>query len=41
MYIYNYENPISDFRVDRGLQLELEKVIRDIPPYEPLDSLDS
>lgn len=39
MYIYNYENPISDFRVDRQLQLDLEKVIRAIPPYEPLDAI--
>lgn len=39
MYIYNYENPISDFRVDRQLQLDLEKVIRAIPPYEPLEAL--
>lgn len=40
MYIYNYTNPISDFRIDRGLQLDLEKVIRAIKPYEPLDTLD-
>ena len=39
LYIYNYVNPISDFRVDRPLQLELEKVIRAIKPYEPLDML--
>lgn len=39
MYIYNYENPISDFRVDRQLQLDLEKVIRTIPPYEPLETI--
>ena len=40
MYIYNYANPISDFRIDRGLQLDLEKVIRAIKPYEPLEKLD-
>lgn len=40
MYIYNYVNPISDFRIDRGLQLDLEKVIRAIKPYEPLEKLD-
>ena len=39
MYIYNYDNPISDFRVDRTGQLEIENVIRAIKPYEPLDHL--
>ena len=38
MYIYNYENPISDHRIDRSLQLALEKVIRARTPYEPLET---
>ncbi len=40
MYIYNYDNPINDHKVDRSLQLSLENIIRAIPPYEPLESLD-
>ena len=40
LYIYNYDNPINDHKVNRALQLSLEEVIRAIPPYEPLDSLD-
>lgn len=39
MYIYNYENPISDHVIDRALQLKLEDVIRALKPYEPLEKL--
>lgn len=40
MCIYTYDNPINDHKVNRTLQLELEEVIRAIPPYEPLKTLD-
>lgn len=40
MCMYTYNNPINDHVVNRNLQLELEEVIRALPPYEPLDSLD-
>jgi len=39
LYIYNYENPIGDENINRPQQLSLEKVIRAIKPYEPLESL--
>ncbi len=39
LYIYNYDNPICDYRVNNGLQLELEKVIRALKPYDPLETL--
>jgi glycosyltransferase involved in cell wall biosynthesis len=39
LYRYNYQNPISDFRVNRPFQEFLEKFIRAKKPYQPLDRL--
>ncbi len=39
LYIYNYANPINDFRVNHDLQLSLEKYIRAKTPYKPIESL--
>lgn len=41
LYVYNFNNPISDFKVDGGRleQIKLDKYIRSLPPYEPLLSL--
>lgn len=41
LYVYNYINPISDFRTNRQLQIDLEKVIRERPVYKPLTSLEN
>lgn len=41
LYIYNYDNPIGDERINRPQQLSLEKVIRGIKPYDPLATLSS
>jgi glycosyltransferase involved in cell wall biosynthesis len=40
LYIYNYDNPINDHRVSRQTQLDLEAVIRALPTYQPLESLE-
>jgi glycosyltransferase involved in cell wall biosynthesis len=40
MYIYNCSNPINDHKVDESVQKSLEEVIRAIPPYDPLVSLE-
>lgn len=40
LYIYNYDNPLCDERINRPAQLAIEKVIRALPPYEPLDRLE-
>ncbi len=39
LYIYNVNNPINDYRVNSQLQNDLDKYIRAMPPYAPLDSL--
>jgi len=39
LYLYYVANPINDFRVSLSLQLELDKIIRSYPPYQPLQSL--
>ena len=39
MYVYNRMNPISDDRINRIDQLQTEKTIREMKPYERLDSL--
>lgn len=40
LYIYNNDNPLSDHRDDsRDEQLRLDRLIRQKPPYEPLDTL--
>ena len=36
LYLYNLENPISDFRRDRQEQLKIERLIRSLPSYSPL-----
>jgi len=36
LYIYNHENPISDFRIKAALQEEVERVIRRKKKYKPL-----
>ena len=41
MYIYNFENPIGDFRNSGGRQeqIRLDRLIRSKQPYEPLNKL--
>jgi len=39
LYIYNLQNPISDFQKSRPLQVQLEKVIRAKPPYQAINTL--
>jgi glycosyltransferase involved in cell wall biosynthesis len=39
LYIVNTANPLSDAKVDKPLQLEIEKHIRSLPPYKPLKKL--
>ncbi len=39
LYIYNVNNPINDHRVNSQLQNDLDKYIRAMPPYAPLDNL--
>lgn len=36
LYVYNDHNPLSDFRVDRDLQIELESIVRLKDPYDKL-----
>lgn len=40
LYIYNDINPISDHRVKRELQKEIDNYIRSLPAYTPLVSLE-
>jgi glycosyltransferase involved in cell wall biosynthesis len=39
LYRYNYQNPLSDFRVNRPLQEFFDTLIRAKKPYQPLDRL--
>jgi len=39
LYIYNVMNPINDNRVNAQLQRDLDKHIRAMPPYQPIQSL--
>lgn len=39
LYVYNRSNPLSDDRAFRRDQLETERVIRNMKPYEPLETL--
>jgi glycosyltransferase involved in cell wall biosynthesis len=41
LYVYNYDNPIGDSRTDAGRQeqIKLDRHIRSLPPYKPLDHL--
>ncbi len=36
-YVYNMDNPINDGKVDRDLQNELDRVIRNMKPYQRLE----
>lgn len=39
LYVYNTENPISDGKIDRTLQLSLDRYIRAKRPYDALEKL--
>lgn len=39
LYIVNTANPLSDIKVDKELQLKLDKHIRSLTPYKPLKKL--
>lgn len=41
LYVYNFDNPINDARVGAGRedQIALDRYIRSLPPYEPLEGL--
>ncbi len=40
LYIYRANTGLNDHTVDRELQKSIERFIRQMPPYEPLDSLE-
>jgi len=39
LYTYNVTNPLNDYRVNSGLQQELDLYIRSMPPYKSLKTL--
>ncbi len=41
LYVYNFDNPINDARVGAGRedQIQLDRYIRSLPRYEPLEEL--
>lgn len=39
LYVYNVSNPIMDYRVNAQLQRDLDKHIRNMPPYKAIDKL--
>lgn len=39
MYVYNVGNPINDYKVNRTFQVRLDRHIRSLPRYRPLESL--
>jgi glycosyltransferase involved in cell wall biosynthesis len=39
LYIYNYDNPINDHRVNLQLQEGIEKYIRSLPTYNTIETL--
>jgi glycosyltransferase involved in cell wall biosynthesis len=39
LYIYNWANPISDFRIRNAEQMAMVRYIRSKTPYEPIDQL--
>ena len=39
LYMYNYSNPMSDFRSARQEQYRVERLVRSRPSYTPLDTL--
>lgn len=40
LYYYNRGNPLNDFKTNRKLQRRLDKNIRSLPPYQPLEQLE-
>jgi glycosyltransferase involved in cell wall biosynthesis len=36
LYVYNYTSPLNDGKVNRDLQIELEKKIRSMPKYQKI-----
>jgi len=40
LYIYNHHNPISDHNKDLGLQKRLDRLIRGMSKYDPIELLD-
>jgi glycosyltransferase involved in cell wall biosynthesis len=34
LYVYNYQTPINEAKVNRSLQIEFERIIRSKPPYQ-------
>jgi len=39
LYVYNFQNPLSDHQVKRADQLNTEQYIRNLKPYKKLDAL--
>lgn len=39
LYFYNDKNPISDHKKSRKVQIEIDKYIRSLPVYQPLEKL--
>jgi glycosyltransferase involved in cell wall biosynthesis len=39
LYVYNNDNPINDFKVNSGLQLELDRQIRTKPRYKRIGQM--
>lgn len=38
LYIYNYTSQLNDGKVNRSLQIELERKIRSMPPYQRINT---
>lgn len=39
LYLYRYNNPLSDFRIREALQLEVDNYIRSLEPYQSIEEL--
>jgi len=39
LYIYNLDNPVNDHKVDAGLQMKMEKLVRSRTPYQSLGKI--
>lgn len=37
LYVYNIDNPLNDFKINRNEQIEATNYIRSLPPYETLN----
>jgi hypothetical protein len=37
LYVYNYDTPLNDYKNYREYQIEIEKYIRSLTPYNRLD----